>query len=171
MTQGVLVVGYGNALRTDDGIGWHAADRLADDPRLDGATVLRRHQLTPELAFDVSEATMVVLVDARHGPPAGTISVEQISPREPRARGDDAATTDPAGSVGTTWSHHLGPTTLVALAGELYGQSPEVFVVSCGTHSLEMGERLSPLVQAALPLVVDAVADLVASHAAALHHA
>ena len=34
MTGGVLVVGYGNALRTDDGLGWHAAERLADDPRL-----------------------------------------------------------------------------------------------------------------------------------------
>ena len=61
---GVLVVGYGNPLRSDDGIGWHAARLLATDPRLDRARVLTRHQLAPELAEDVSRASLVVLVDA-----------------------------------------------------------------------------------------------------------
>ena len=54
--DGVLVIGYGNALRTDDGFGWHAAGRLAADPRLDGAEILQLHQLTPELALDISRA-------------------------------------------------------------------------------------------------------------------
>ena len=31
-----LVIGYGNPLRSDDGVGWHVAERLADDPRLAG---------------------------------------------------------------------------------------------------------------------------------------
>ena len=149
MTPGILVVGYGNALRTDDGLGWHVAERLADDPRLAGATVLRRHQLTPELALDISDATLLVLVDASHGPPAGTISVERLEPR-----GDTA-------SSGTTWSHHLTPTTLVELARELYGRVPDVYLVGCGGDSFEMGDELSPIVLAALPRVVDAVAALV----------
>ena len=153
MTPGVLVVGYGNALRTDDGLGWHVAERLADDPRLAGATVLRRHQLTPELALDISEATLLVLVDASHGPPAGTISVERLEPR-----GDTA-------SSGTTWSHHLTPTTLVELARELYGRAPDVFVVGCGVASVEMGDELSKEVREALPRVVDAVAELVSAGA------
>jgi hydrogenase maturation protease len=149
MTDGVLIVGYGNALRTDDGLGWHAAERLADDPRLAGASVIQRHQLTPELALDISEAALVVLVDASHGPPAGTFTVARV---------------ERAGGAGTTWSHHLSPPSLVALAHELYGAAPDVFLVSCGVESLEMGERLSPVVEAALPRVVDAVAVLVASH-------
>lgn len=153
MTPGVLVVGYGNALRTDDGLGWHVAERLADDPRLAAATVLRRHQLTPELALDISEATLLVLVDASHGPPAGTISVERLEPR-----GDTA-------SSGTTWSHHLTPTTLVELARELYGRAPDVFVVGCGVASVEMGDELSTEVREALPRVVDAVAELVSAGA------
>ena len=155
MTQGVLVVGYGNALRTDDGLGWHVAERLADDPRLAGATVLRRHQLTPELALDISEATLLVLVDASHGPAAGEVSVERLEP------------TGDAGTSGTTWSHHLTPATLVDLARELYGRAPDVFVVGCGVASVEMGDELSPEVRDALPRVVDAVADLVASRAVA----
>ena len=155
MTQGVLVVGYGNALRTDDGLGWHVAERLADDPRLAGATVLRRHQLTPELALDISEATLLVLVDASHGPAAGEVSVERLEP------------TGDTGTSGTTWSHHLTPATLVDLARELYGRAPDVFVVGCGVASVEMGDELSPEVRDALPRVVDAVADLVASRAVA----
>ena len=151
MTQGVLVVGYGNALRTDDGLGWHAAEWLADDPRLAGVTVLRRHQLTPELALDISAATLVVLVDASHSPPAGAVIVERL---------------EPAGDPGTTWSHHLSPASLVALAHELYDRAPDVFLVSCGVASLEMGDRLSPVVEAALPRIIDAVAQLVASRPA-----
>ena len=146
MTDGVVVVGYGNPLRTDDGVGWHVAERLADDPRLEGVAVLRRHQLTPELALDVSAATRVVLVDASHGPPAGTFTI---------------ARQERAGATATTWSHHLSPPSLIALAHELYGRAADVFVVSCGVRSLDVGDRLSPEVEAALPRVVDAVAKLV----------
>ena len=146
MTEGVLVVGYGNPLRTDDGVGWHVAERLADDPRLEGVAVLRRHQLTPELALDISAASRVVLVDARHGLVAGTFTVARVE----RAEGS-----------ATTWSHDLGPPSLIALADELYGRVPAVVLVSCGVHSLEIGDRLSPAVEAAVPRVVDAVADLV----------
>ena len=73
VTDGALVVGYGNVLRSDDGVGWQVADILTDDARLAGATILRCHQLTPELALDVSRASVVVLVDARHGPEAGAM--------------------------------------------------------------------------------------------------
>ena len=145
---GVLIVGYGNALRTDDGLGWHAAEQMADDPRLVGASVIQRHQLTPELALDISEAAVVVLVDASHGPPPGTFTVARV---------------EEASGTGTTWSHHLSPPSLVALAHELYGAAPDVFLVSCGVESFEMGEHLSPVVEAALPRVVDAVAELVSS--------
>jgi hypothetical protein len=61
---GSLIVGYGNSLRSDDGVGWHTAGLLAGDPRLAGARVLARHQLLPELAADVGRASLVVLVDA-----------------------------------------------------------------------------------------------------------
>ena len=56
---GALVIGYGNPLRGDDGFGCSAAGLLAADPRLDGATVLGRHQLTPELATDIAGASLV----------------------------------------------------------------------------------------------------------------
>jgi hydrogenase maturation protease len=148
MTGGILVVGYGNTLRTDDGIGWHAAERLAGDERLTGAVVLRCHQLAPELALDISAANLVVFIDASRGLPPGTVDVTRVE------------RTDVTGS---TSSHHLGPPVLVALAHELYGREPAAFLVRCGVASLEVGDQLWPSVEAAMARVIDAVVGLCAA--------
>lgn len=148
--RGVLVIGYGNPLRGDDALGWHAAGRLAEDPRLDGIEVLWRHQLTPELALDISDASLVVLVDARDGDEPGVIRVERVVPA-------DVAST-------AAWSHHVEPVSLMTMARDLYGGSPDVFTVSVGTASLELGDPLSPAVKEALPGVVEAVLAIVAAH-------
>jgi hydrogenase maturation protease len=150
VTGEILVIGYGNTLRTDDGLGWHAAERLADDPRLDGVTVIGRHQLTPELALDVSRASLVVFVDAGHGHPAGTFTIERMQA---------------TASSGAGWSHILSPSSLVALARDLYGRAPDVVIFRVGVESLMIGDRLSPVVEASLPGLVDAVAELIAGHA------
>lgn len=149
--RGALVVGYGNALRTDDGLGWHVAARLAADSRLAGTTVLQRHQLTPELAFDVGCASFVVFVDAGSGPP-GAIAIEPV-------------VAAPSSSV--TWSHHIDPASLLSLARDLYGCVPTVASVSVGPSSMEAGEAVSPLVEAVLPQVVATVIGLIRASATA----
>lgn len=146
MTDGALVVGYGNVLRSDDGVGWRIGDILANDARVAGATILRCHQLTPELALDVSRASVVVLVDAQHGPEPGAVVVGRVAQ---------------VGAADTTWSHHLDPASLVGLAVELYGRAPAAYTVGVGVASLDVGERLSPAVEAALPGVVEAVVGLI----------
>ena len=153
MTGDVLVIGYGNVLRSDDGVGWHVADRLADDSRVLGSTLLHVHQLTPELALDVSRASLVVLVDAQHGPEPGTFVVDQVTAVE---------------DTTTAWSHHLDPASLMGLAVELYGSAPDVYTVGVGVASLDAGEELSPAVRSALPAIVDAVAGLVTGHGMAV---
>lgn len=145
MTDGVLVVGFGNALRTDDGVGWAVAERLSTDPRLEGATVIARHQLTPELALDVSRAAGVIFVDASHGPPAGEFTIERL---------------DPSGGGAAPSSHQVSPVSIVQLALELYGQAPAVHLVSVGVASVEAGDRLSPVVEASIPRIADAVVAL-----------
>ena len=145
----ILIVGYGNTLRRDDGLGRRAAERVADDPRLRGARVLWQHQLTPELAVDFSNASLVVLIDISDGDEAGAISIRRV---------------DPTIAAGSSWTHHLEPAALVAMARDLWNASPDVFVVSVGAASLEVGDGLSSVVEGALPAVVDAVAAIVAAH-------
>jgi hydrogenase maturation protease len=152
MTRHVLVVGYGNTLRRDDGVGWRLAARLDADPRLAGVAVIQRHQLTPDLALDMSTAELVVLVDADDGLAPGTIAIGAVQP-DPTAQ--------------TRWSHHTDPATLLALTEQLYGRTPRVVVVRCGVQSLDVGDELTPGVEAAVPLVIDAIVELVRSPSAA----
>jgi len=150
MTEGVLIVGYGNVLRTDDGLGRRAAELLEKDPRLDGAMIVGCHQLTPELALDVGGADLVVLVDASHGPAAGTFTVDRV---------------EATGNRQTAISHQLSPAGLVDLACELYGRAPDVFLVSVGVESFDFGDRLTAVAERALPGVMDAVVELVRGRA------
>ena len=106
------MVGYGSTLRSDDGVGWHVADRLADDPRLAGAEVLARHQLTPELAADVARAALVVLVDAALGGEPGSIVLRRVPPPRPRVpgrAGRSALRGRPAGRPGRGGASSLAP--------------------------------------------------------------
>jgi hydrogenase maturation protease len=151
---GVLIVGYGNPLRTDDGVGPAVAARLAGDPRLAGAVILAKHQLVPELAVDVSRAWLLVLVDAADGMAAGDLTVRRL----------DESTTA-AAEADPSMTHHVGPGSLVRLARELFGAAPPVVIVSVGVASFEVGDGLTPAVDAAVPRAARAVIDAV--HAAA----
>jgi hydrogenase maturation protease len=162
---GVLVIGYGNTLRSDDGAGWHAAVLLAADPRLAASSgpggsratghveVLARHQLTPELALDMSRASLVVLIDASADDPPGAVVVRSVAAEAQAVGGGPGAS-----------SHHVDPGELLAVALELYGAAPVAYIVRIGAVHMEVGESLSPEVAAALPAAVDAVVEIVLAH-------
>jgi hydrogenase maturation protease len=158
----VLVIGFGNTLRRDDGAGAVAARRLAADPRLqrEGIEVREAYQLLPEMSLDIAAATLVVFVDADMRGLPGSIEIHPIDP-EAAARDDADARGDPGAS-----SHHVGGGELVALASTLAGRAPEAVAIGIGVADLELGEGLSPAVDAALPRVADIVADLVEEHLA-----
>lgn len=146
----VLVIGYGNPLRSDDGVGPAVAVRLAADPRLAGAEIRAEHQLTPEIALDASRASLLVLVDAGTTEAPGEVTVRRL----------EAAAVGP----GTAWTHHLDPSALVGLARELWGSAPPVVIVSIGPESLEVGEGLTDTVAPAVARAVDLIAAIVEAH-------
>jgi hydrogenase maturation protease len=76
-----LVIGYGNRLRGDDGVGWEVASRLAAAVPSEAAHILTVHQLTPELAELVSEADLVIFIDASHVGEPGTWRCDHVKPR------------------------------------------------------------------------------------------
>jgi hydrogenase maturation protease len=143
---GVLVVGYGNPLRGDDGVGWHAARLLASDPRLDGARILTYHQLAPELAEEMSRASLVVLVDASTEGDPGSVRARKVEPH-------------PAAPA--TWSHHFDPKALAWLTEAVYGATPPMVLVSVSAGSFAEGVGLSSTLERALPEVVEVVAGVV----------
>ncbi len=151
----VLVIGYGNSLCTDDGVGWAVARRLVDDPRFAGMDVRAEHQLAPELAIDASRVSLVVLVDAAADAVPGTVRVRALD-------GDLRSA--------SAWTHHIEPEDLIELTRELWGRAPLVVVVSIGAASLEVGDVLTTTVAAAVPKAVEAVAAVIEAHRAPRSH-
>lgn len=132
-----LVIGYGNPLRGDDGLGWHVAQALTET-RPENIAVIARHQLTPELAETLARAARVVFVDTSVELPPGVLNVQGL---EPMASGE-------------SFAHRLEPAHLLALTLALYGRAPCATLITVGAVSLEPSEHLSPDVAAAIPKVV-----------------
>jgi hydrogenase maturation protease len=143
-----LIIGYGNSLRTDDGFGWHAAQKLATCLCNSDAEVLAQHQLTPEMAETASHFQLVIFIDAAADLPPGELRCERI------ARGGNGAQAD-----ASSFSHFLTPASLLALTAKLYAKFPDSYYISVGAESFAEGESISPIVQAAFePLLVQVCA-------------
>ena len=156
----MLVVGYGNPLRGDDGAGQEVALMLRAELADTGASTVLAHQLLPELALDASRSRLVVFIDAAAGEPAGSLSVRPLSaggspPADPPADLPTGAAR--AGSAAGAFSHQLGAADVLALARCLYGGCPVALLVSVGAASLEPGVGLSAAVRCALPHAARAV--------------
>jgi hydrogenase maturation protease len=158
--RGVLVIGYGNTLRRDDGVGVRVAELLAADSRLSGVEVQPRHQLTPEMVLDIGACSLVIFIDADLRGLPGSIEVHPVDPAV-APRSDADARAQPGAS-----SHHVGGGELVALAGELTGNTPAAVQVGIGIGDTEFGEALTPAVEAVLPKVAELVVGLIADHRA-----
>jgi hydrogenase maturation protease len=138
----VLVIGYGNPLRGDDGVGWRAAEELARRLPEEEVQILTRHQLTLEMAEALSLVERVIFIDACEGPPAGHVEWLPITPD--------------AGLPGL-YSHHVTPQALLACARELYGSCPAAGIFSVAGESFGYTEELSPRVRAVLPTLLEQV--------------
>lgn len=143
-----LIIGYGNPLRGDDGLGWEIADRLAADITDKSVSVITVHQLTPELAEPVSEAGLVVFIDASYEGKPGSWRCDRVVP-------DNA----PADALG----HHFNIPRLLDYAREVYHATPEAWVVSIAAESFDCHDKLTRTVRAALPEVVRFVREQIIS--------
>lgn len=139
----ILVLGYGNPTRSDDGVGCVVANALMKC----GINGLVTQQLLPELAPEIANAERVIFVDA---------SVEGIPgtwDSMPLPTGEMALSYD-------SLTHHLGPTELLWFAETLYGRAPEAVLITVVGCNFAFGETLSPEIEALMPEVVAHVLDL-----------
>ena len=138
----VLIIGYGNPLRSDDGLGWHASRMIAQELAGHNAEVITCHQLTPELAEPLSQSSRAVFIDADAEGEPGEIHWREV---RPQAEASSALT------------HTCSPAGLLASAAQLYGRCPQAVAVTVTAQSFEFGDSLSSVVSAALPKVVERV--------------
>jgi len=141
----VLIIACGNPLRCDDGVAWRAADELSRSVPA-GVEIVAQHQLTPELAFPISQAGSVLFVDAAHTGMPGEVKYDPVQPRE----------------LSSSLSHEFSPAAILDLAQRLYGRCPPAFIISICGERFEHGERLSSSVEEGLPHLVERIRGFIA---------
>jgi len=137
-----LIIGYGNPLRSDDALGWHASRLLAEALTGKEVEVITCHQLTPELAEPLSQCRRAVFIDADAEGKPGEIHRRTVRPEALKS---------------SSFTHTCTPPGLLASARQLYGRRPQAIIITVTAQSFEFGDTLSPVVSAALPKVVEQV--------------
>ena len=143
----LLILGYGNTLRRDDGVGPQVADAVAA-LHLPGVQTLAAPLLTPELADPVSRADTVVFVDA---------AVD--APREVQLR------PLPPAESSQIMAHAASPATLLALARDVFGRAPRGWLLTIPAEDLGIGEDFTPLARRGLEEAVKRIRGLAAGGA------
>ncbi len=138
-----LILGYGNTLRKDDGLGVYAAEALGSLSLPNDVEIRTCQQLSPELSLILTQVDHAIFIDAAldsNGEKPGAIKTRALQPR-----------TSQPGSI----THHFDPETLLAMAETLYGHAPQATLFSITAASFDLEEGLSDEVTAALPVLVE----------------
>ena len=145
----VLVLGVGNLLMGDEGVGIHTLRALELDPVPEGVRLLDGGTAGINLLEDIQNARVVVMIDAtRDGRPAGSIALHRPETVGALPHGLSA--------------HDLGIKDLFAAAA-LLGRMPVIYLFTISVETIiPMSLELSPAVAAAVPDVSEAVSALVA---------
>jgi hydrogenase maturation protease len=124
-----LVIGYGNTLRSDDGVGVWIADHI-DAFHLPNVDVRTCHQLHLELVPDLIEYERVILIDAG-------MSGEPIAVRA----------CNPSPALPSSTDHNVSPEVLQQLALELYDVPIEIHLYTVRGECFDFGPTFSPVVK------------------------
>jgi hydrogenase maturation protease len=125
MALNILVYGFGNPGRGDDGLGIAFADRV-EGRDLPGVSCERNYQLNIEDALEIAAYDAVLFADA---------SIDAAEPFEMRGL-------RPAEEICFT-THSMPAHSVLALCEDLYGRSPRAFMMAIRGYSWNAEEGLS----------------------------
>ena len=139
---GLLVIGYGNTLRGDDGVGPRVAEAI-EKLNLPGVRTLVCQQLSPEYADPVSRAHTVVFVDAAVDAPR-EVQLRKLEP----------------GESSQLMAHAADPRTMLALARDVFGHAPEGWWLTIPAVKLGFGTDFSPAAQRGFEVALEKIQEL-----------
>lgn len=125
-----LVIGYGNSLRSDDGIGQKTAIALSQ-MKLKDLTAMAVDQLTPELVEKIREFEQIIFLDAEVN--SDKIKVKEIEINTVENK--------------QNWTHYFNPESLINLTSYLYQKIPKTWLITIPINNIELGEEISKEVQ------------------------
>lgn len=142
----ILVIGYGNPLCGDDGVGPYVMEPMSletEEWHLE-VEYLTLRQLTPELAEPISRAQIVIFVDAAAGGTVGEITCSELMP-------STKALPMPQGA----FTHHVNANLLLESARLLYGNCPAAYLYTINGENFNLGDSFSAKVESALPSLLE----------------
>ena len=157
MKKKLLLFGYGNPDRGDDGAAFHIFGNLLNAvgideeqvfsadvvPLIDNVDLIFNFQLLPEYAEIVAGYDQVIFIDAH------TAEIEEELNFQPIA----------AEFKHSPFTHHFAPSSCLAVAESLSGRAPEAWLLSIRGYQFGFDRELSPktaaLVKQALRLLQD----------------
>jgi hydrogenase maturation protease len=122
----VLIVGYGNITREDDGAGLRLAEEI-ERRKLPGVEVRAAQQMHLELLEDAAAFDRILLLDA----------TRKEMPLEIRPVTENAGASLPS-------SHTLDPSVLMGLWRSLYGEKLSLYVLAIPGERFDFGVEMSP---------------------------
>ncbi len=139
-----VVLGLGNTLHSDDGVGPRAIERLKTDVRVPGdVTLIEGGTLGLELLTYIWDCSYLLVLDAVDtGQPPGTLV---------RMSGEGLDALPSQGSV-----HQLGVADLLVALRALARQQPKVVLLGVQPATTAWGTELSPPVVAAMDHLIEA---------------
>jgi len=137
-----LVIGYGNTLRGDDGVGPRVAETL-EAMHLPGVKTLICQQLSPEHAAPISLADTVIFVDAAVDSPK-QVQLRRLQPSD----------------TSQLMAHAADPRTMLALSRDVFGHVPQAWWLTIPAVSLEFSESLTPKARLGFAEAVDKIQKL-----------
>jgi hydrogenase maturation protease len=126
-TIDLLVIGYGNELRGDDGVGPKVAAAVSEWNLL-RVRAIACPLLTPELAEPISQTRIAVFVDAALDAPTD-VRLRQLEPNE----------------SSQIMTHAADPRTILALARDVFERAPQAWWLTIPVLNVDLGQELSPL--------------------------
>ena len=139
----MLIIGYGNPSRRDDGVGHYVIERL-ERLAVSGVDTLALHQLGPELAGTLKDYDLVIFADAHSGEYREEVRVASVE-----------AVYRPS-----AFTHLMSPSSLLTLTKSLYQKELQAFIVSIRGHDFDFGMELSEKTQRWADVAVERILEM-----------
>lgn len=137
MNETAMVIGYGNNLRGDDGIGQRVVDAIATW-HLSTVKSLAVEQLIPQLATTLAGTELVIFVDACLISENSQVQVQSLLP-----------------CFFSLIKGHIGdPRSLLALTQATYGHCPTAWLVRVPGVNFELGDNLSSVAETGIAIAL-----------------
>lgn len=122
----ILIIGYGNTLRNDDGAGPFVAGEL-NRKYGNKINIIETHQLLPEIAENISKHKIIIFIDAFISDKNYEVIVEKIELQNNYF----------------SFSHIYSAETLMSISKELYNTNAEAYIIKIPAVDFNFGDKLS----------------------------